>query len=61
MDMLDKAFEKIPDEIKAAIANALGDININVNIDGAGLSGAVDTNMGIDNARGRYTTPAFSA
>lgn len=55
------AFASIPDEIKTAIANALGDITINVNIDGAGLSGAVDTTMGINNARGRYTTPAFSA
>lgn len=55
------AFADIPAEIKAAIADALGDINITVNVDGAGLSGAVDTNMGIDNARGRYTTPAFSA
>ena len=55
------AFADIPTEIKEAIANALGDINITVTVDGAGLSGAVDTNMGIDNARGRYTTPAFSA
>ena len=55
------AFADIPTEIKEAIANALGDINITVTVDGAGLSGAVDTNMGINNARGRYTTPAFSA
>lgn len=60
-DTLATVLNSLPEEIRAAVQNALGDITINVNIDGAGLSGAVDTNMGINNARGRYTTPAFSA
>lgn len=53
--------QSLPEEIQRALSLAFTELNINVNIDGAGLSGAVDASMGIDNARGRYTTPAFSA
>lgn len=50
----------LPDNIRNAIMAAFPELTVNVSIDGASVGSAVDTEMGRNGARNRYTNPSFA-